>query len=146
MAALVTRADLVREALAWVGTPSKWQGMVKGVAADCRAPILGAAKALGLPEGEVLEVQFSSYARANYSDQLLAGLRAALIPHSEILPGNVLVLPVGRKFDCAHLAMVTFDNRMVHCYPGGLGRVVNVPIGRSRPVHSIWSWPSLGGA
>lgn len=146
MSALVTRDALVAEVLTWVGTPVHWQAMVKGRGADCRAPILGTAKALGLPEAEIMEVNLASYRRGSYGEQLLAGIEAALIPHDELLPGNVLVLPIGRKLKPQHLAMVTYDRRMVHCYPGGPAVVMNVPIGRSRPIHSIWSWPSLGGA
>jgi len=64
----------------------------------------------------------------------------------QLLPrGVVLLLIVGKPPKAQHLAFVTEDGRMAHCWGRGPGRVIEVPIGKSRPIDSIWTWRSIDG-
>jgi len=144
---LVTRDQLVAEVRSWKGTPFHWQASLKGHGCDCRGLITGVGRELGLPEAELLAATERTYRKDFRPDLMLERLRAALIPVQQGLPGDVVAIQIDRTDDGPrHLAMLTTGDRLVHCYGGGpLKKVIEVPIGRSRPIHSFWTWPSLGG-
>lgn len=140
----LTRDLLVETARGWIGTPFEWQASVRGRGCDCKGFVWGVARELDLPEAKVLEVAIANYRRNFTSDLLLSGLEAALRRVKDPLPGDVLAIEIGKPRRPRHLAILTTDGRMVHCYGAGPQRVVEVPVGRSRPIHSFWTWPSLG--
>jgi cell wall-associated NlpC family hydrolase len=140
---VVTRAELVAEALSWQGTPHLWQQSRKGRGCDCLGLVWGVARALELPEARGLAKQ--NYGRGFSGNQLLTGLAGVLRETAEPQPGDVMVLFVGNPAQPRHCAMMLDNRRLIHGYPGGLDRVIVTPIGNSRPVHSYWTWPSLGG-
>lgn len=141
----LTRDELVAEARSWIDTPFLWQASVKGRGCDCRGLVLGVARELDLPEAKDLLTQRANYRRNFAGEIMLAGLEQALIRTRNPAPGDVVTFRVGTTPGPRHLAILTPDRRMVHCYGAGPMRVVEVPIGRSRPIHSYWTWPSLGG-
>lgn len=148
MAAIVTREQIVAEALSWIGTPFKWQGSAKGRGVDCKGLVYGVARELGLPEAARLEARIANYRLDFKPAQLLAGLRECLIETDRPGPGDVMAIEIDLKNEGPrHLAILTGGERLVHCYgKGPIQKVIEVPIGRSRLVHSHWTWPSLGGA
>lgn len=140
---MVTRDDIVAEARRWVRTPFKWQQSVRGRGCDCKGLVAGVARTLGLPEGQSLAARAHRY--HDYKpEQMLAGLEETLVRVEKAQPGDVLALEFGKVEGPRHLAILTDSGRIVHCYPG-MREVVEVPMGTHRRVHSIWSWPSLGG-
>lgn len=142
---MVTRGDLVREALSWERTPHLHGQSVKGRACDCKGFIWGVGRELGLPEAMLPIVSHNRYSRAFSGREMLDGLEAALIRVASPLPGDVIALRLGEHEELPrHLAMLISDRRLIHCYGKGPACVITAPIGRSRPVHSYWTWPSLG--
>lgn len=145
----VTREDIVAEARSWIGTPFLWQASVRGKGCDCKGLIAGIARHLGLPEAESIAAKIANYDRAFKPEQLIAGLEASMIRTHDPKPGDVvaIVIEPNRYTLPRHLALLTSETRIVHCYGlGAIKRVIEVPLGRSRPIHSYWTWPSLAGA
>jgi cell wall-associated NlpC family hydrolase len=142
---VVTRDQIVAEAMTWLGTPFVWGQCAKGRGCDCKGLIYGVARDLGMPEANGPLARFKSYRSAN-SALLLEGLQASLIPTEDPQAGDVACLIIGSPPKPQHLAMLVHDRRILHCYGRNLDRVVMVPLGKSRPIHSWWTWPSLGGA
>jgi cell wall-associated NlpC family hydrolase len=140
---MVTRAQIVEEAMTWCGTPFIWGQATKGRGCDCKGLIYGIARELDLPEAKGALAQFKAYRTAN-SDLLLEGLAASLVPTEDPQPGDVACLIIGEPPKPQHLAILVEDRRILHCYGRNLDRVVLVPLGNSRPIHSWWTWPSLG--
>lgn len=141
-----SRADLVAEARSWRDTPHVWQQAARGRACDCFGFIFGAALAVGLPEAKIFLNRKRNY-RTDFSPALmLAGLEEALQRVYEAQPGDLFAIQIGKVWGPRHLAMMTEPGQLIHSYGGGVGKVVEVPIGKSRPIHSIWTWPSLAGA
>ena len=101
-----------------------------------------------MPEAQALAANEHRY-RLNFKPEtLLAGLESVLIRTNDPKPGDVLAIVIEpHKTDLPrHLAMLTSERLMVHCYGlGQIKQVVEVPVGRSRPIHSYWTWPSLEG-
>lgn len=142
---MVTRADIVREALEWEGTRFKWGQSTKGHGCDCKGLIYGVARELGLPEAQLDDARFHSYHNAS-SKLLLAGLERTMVRVDRARPGDVLALPVGfHNPQPRHLAILVSEREILHCYGRNIDRVIKVPLGKSRPVHSVWTWRSLMG-
>jgi cell wall-associated NlpC family hydrolase len=136
----LTRDAIVAEARSWAGTPFRWQASVKGVGADCRGFIFGVARELGLPEAN------GRTARADYSSRIpareLKRVLAETFDRADVArPGDLLLIVVGEKPQ--HLAIVTGPGRMMHACLRGPEQVIEVPIGKSRPIDSIWTWRGL---
>lgn len=140
---LVTREQLVEAARSWVGTPTRHQGQLKGVAADCKGMVVGTAVDLNLPEARSLAALNMSYSKGFSGKALHDGLAQTLIRVDEPQPGDVLAILFGRDPWPVHLAILTEPGSIIHAYFGARF-VAEVPIGHLR-VHSSWTWPSLGG-
>lgn len=132
------RSAIVAEARSWIGTPFVWQQSTKGVGCDCKGLVAGVARELGRPEAASVYALLSNY-HAVDERLLRRGLAEVFDRAAEALPGDVLLLQVAGK--AQHLAIVTELGRMVHTYGRGpVQRVIEVPIGRSRAIDSIWTW------
>lgn len=142
----LTRDMIVAEAREWVGTPFHWQQSVKRHGCDCKGLLVGVARELGMPEADALASLRMDYRKDFKAAVLLEGLKATLREVGFAEPGDILAMEVGaRGTGPRHLGILTPGNRLVHCYgEGPLKKVIEVPVGRSRRIHSFWTWPSLG--
>lgn len=118
---MTTRADIVAEARAWIGTPWHHQAHAKGIGADCIGLIGGVALALGLPGAEEWErtPAFHDYGRTPDPQLLITGCDYLLdrIPLTGYGAGDVLLYAFER--DPMHFAIVTETanpRRIVHAY------------------------------
>lgn len=144
--ATITRADIVAEARRWEGTPHKWQQSRRGHGCDCFGLIFGVGRDLGMPEAQNPVILKPTYRPDFKGDVMLAQLRAVMIETSDPQPGDILAIRVLPKDKVPrHLALLLDDGRIIHSYGRGVGRAIIVPLGKSRPVHSWWTWPSLVG-
>lgn len=141
----ITRADIVTAARRWDGTPFLWQGCVRGKGVDCKNLLVGIARDLKLPEAETLAARRHDYRRGFDPAEMLAGLEESLIRAKSAKPGDVIAFEIGTVKGPRHLALLTEPGRIIHCYGAGPSRVIEVPLGNHRRVHSYWTWPSLGG-
>lgn len=141
---MTTRAAIVAEAKRWIGTPFHWQAAKRGVGCDCKGLVVGVGKAVGLPEADDLACSIHDYGMVVDEALLRATLERLLRRVETPRPGDVMLMPVGSPLKAQHLGLFIGDGRMVHCYQAGPECVISVPIGRSRPIDSYWTWPSLG--
>jgi NlpC/P60 family putative phage cell wall peptidase len=139
---MLARSDIVAAARSWVGTPFHWEASVKGVGCDCKGLIAGVAREIGRPEGDALEAHARAYSRRIDARELKSGLQRLFdrtdTPHA----GDILLLHVAGK--AQHMAIYAGDGRMIHT-ARGLNKVTEVPVGKSRPIDSIWTWRGLDG-
>lgn len=100
---MVTRADIVAEARAWIGTPFQHQAHSKGVATDCAGVVRGVPQALGLYPG----VEIAAYLRQPDAKRMRAEMLRHMdpVPFGEVLPGDVLHFRI--DIEPQHLAIVT---------------------------------------
>lgn len=92
---MVTRAEIVKEAREWIGTPYIASQRKKGVACDCVGLFWGITDELGLDVSTDLLLQ-PNYARYATGDKLIVTLRKYMdeIHKSQMIPGDLLVLKV----------------------------------------------------
>jgi NlpC/P60 family putative phage cell wall peptidase len=137
---MLARDAIVAEAREWKETPFHWEASVKGVGCDCKGLVAGVARALGRPEGDALEAHARAYSRRVDERALKRGLQRLFDEVAVAEPGDILLLPVAGK--AQHMAIYTGEGRMIHT-ARGLHKVIEVPVGKSRPIDSIWTWRGL---
>ena len=124
---MTTRADIVAEARAWLGTPWLHQARLKGVGTDCIGLIGGVALALGLPGAAEWDADptLHCYGRTPDPRVLLGGCNRFMdrIAVEEVLPADVLIMSFEKEPQ--HFAIVSRIDPMyvVHAY-AQRGRVV----------------------
>lgn len=131
-------ALVVEEAREWLGTPFHWQASRKQVGCDCKGLVAGVARALGRPEADSLFALKADYQHRVDTKLLREGMEALFDRVDDMQPGDILLLIVGNQPQ--HLAIYIGNGRMIHTYGKGPERVVNVRVGQSRPIDSIWRW------
>lgn len=112
-----SRAEILREARTWIGTPYREQGHMKGTGADCIGLFRGIAENLELYDmATALEAfePFAAYSRFPNPTKLRAGLAAFFvkIDFAEVLVADILIFR-GKQFP-QHMAMAT-DRGLLHC-------------------------------
>lgn len=149
-------AAIAVAAQGWVGTPFRWEASLKGVGADCRGVLSGAARECGRAEANELEARVAGYSRRISEAALTAGLDRLLDPvwrdrppgpAPEFRAGDVLGFRIQRKLQ--HLGIYTGDgtrHTMVHAYSGDPAQVIETPVGRFwlARLAGVWRWRGVG--
>lgn len=107
---MITRADVIAEALTWKGTPYVHQGRLKGRGVDCLGLVAMVGKALGLTDYDRLD-----YGRLPNPRRMREELKAHLreISLTAARPGDVVHMSWG--IDPMHLGILT-PAGIVHAY------------------------------
>ncbi len=131
------------EARSWLGTPVRWEASVKGVGADCRGLLAGAARECGRPEALEIEARLVGYSRRIDEQALVRGLNRLFDPVAdceEARPGDVLAFRINRKIQ--HLGIANGQRGMIHAYMSDPAQVVEVPLGTfwAARLAGIWRW------
>ncbi len=120
MTAPLTRAAIVAEARAWIGTPYLHRASVKGQGADCLGLVRGVWRALVGPEPEPLPPYAPDWAEAGRRETLAdtAFRRLVPVPLEEMRPGDVLLFRFRAHLPAKHAAFLSDAGRMIHAYDG----------------------------
>ncbi len=141
---MVDRGALVAaEARTWIGTRFVWQASSKGHGCDCKGLVWGVARELGFPEADSLYAQIADYSPSRPVDGKLLreGMAAVFDPADKPIPGDVLLLKLGRN--PSHLAIYVGDGRAVHAQIGPKDWVKETRLEalmKLFPLDSIWRW------
>lgn len=112
-----TRAAIVEEARAWIGTRWQHQASLKGVACDCIGLVAGVARELGIPEAEAFQQdpRFRGYGRTPDPKMLRLALEEYL-DAGTWQAGDVLLLRNDRDPQPSHFAILSDPDSMIHAY------------------------------
>ena len=119
-----TRAAVVGEARAWLGTPYHHQASVLGAGADCLGLVRGIWRVVIGPEPEVPPAYTADWAEATGAERLmLAALRHMVqIPRRQALPGDMLLFRMLERGPAKHAAILTDGTieggTVIHAYSG----------------------------
>ena len=107
---LVTRADILRVARGYIGTPYHHQGRAPGAGMDCAGILVALARELGLyfPDR-------GGYTRQADGVTLQAEIEARCVPVETAEPGDVMLFWIKRPSKPCHVALAT-DIGMLHAY------------------------------
>lgn len=116
----VTRADIIRAARAWIGTPYHHQASVRGVGADCLGLVRGILRELAGAEPAAPPAYSRDWAEASGDEAMLRGARLHLreIAPAEQRPGDVLVFRLRAGLVAKHAAILATPQTMVHAVEG----------------------------
>ena len=131
----ITRAAIVAEARAWIGTPYRHQASLKGVGCDCLGLVRGVWRALYGHEPEAMPAYSRDWAEAARCETLAlaAGRHMTEIGCDRFQPGDVLLFRWRTGLAAKHAAIVTAPDRMVHAHDGAaVAEVALVPWWRRR--------------
>jgi NlpC/P60 family putative phage cell wall peptidase len=126
----LTRAAIVAEARAWIGTPYRHQASLKGVGCDCLGLIRGVWRAVVGSEPERPPPYTPDWAEARGRETLAEVAARHLIPITSDTfgPGDVLLFRWRAGMPAKHAAIVTTDGKMVHAHDGAaVAEVVLAP-------------------
>ncbi len=116
----VTRAGLVTEARAWIGTPYRHQASLKGVGCDCLGLVRGVWRACCGAEPEAVPPYTRDWAEAAKSEAFAsaAGRHMTEIDRAKFLPGDLLLFRWRAGLVAKHAAIATAPDLMVHAHDG----------------------------
>ena len=116
----ISRADIVAEARAWIGTPYRHQASLKGVGCDCLSLVRGVWRALVGAEPQAAPPYSRDWAEASGEETLARAAREHLIEiePARFEPGDVLLFRYRQNYPAKHAAIVTGSELIVHAHDG----------------------------
>ena len=141
----IRRADIVREAREWIGTPYHHQASRRGVGCDCLGLVRGVFRALYGCEPERPPAYSRDWAEAAGAETLLAAARRHLVaqPIEKARPGDVLVFRLRRGCMAKHAAILSAPASMIHAWEGGAVSEVALSSWWRRRIAGVFSFPHL---
>jgi NlpC/P60 family putative phage cell wall peptidase len=138
---LPTRARIVAEARAWIGTPYRHQGSLRGIGCDCLGLVRGVWRAVQGDEPETVPAYSPDWAEASGVEQLAqAATRhlVALDDRQAFAPGDVILFRWRKNLPAKHAAIVTAPDLMVHAHDGAsVAEVAIAPWWRRRLAYAF---------
>lgn len=111
---MITRGDVVAEALTWLRTPWHHQARVKGVGVDCAQFLVGVFGAVGLVSPLDLGYYPPDWHLHQDRPRFLENLAQHADPVDEPLPGDIAMFKFGRH--AAHGSIVIGWPVIIHAY------------------------------
>ena len=136
-----TRIRIVAEARAFIGTPYRHQGSLKGVGCDCLGLLRGVWRAVAGDEPEPVPAYAPDWAEASGVETLaLAAARhlVSLDDPGAFAPGDVILFRWRANLPAKHAAIVTGATAMVHAHDGAcVAQVAIAPWWRRRLAYAF---------
>jgi NlpC/P60 family putative phage cell wall peptidase len=136
----ISRARIVAEARAWIGTPYRHQASLKGVGCDCLGLVRGVWRAVIGQEPERAPPYAPDWAEAGGHESLAQAAARHLIavPLDRFAPGDVLLFRWRHNLPAKHAAIVTDVDKMVHAHDGAaVAEVAIAPWWRRRLAYAF---------
>jgi cell wall-associated NlpC family hydrolase len=116
------RAQMVAEAISWIGTPYHQGAMVKGAGADCGSFLLAVLQTCGLAEGQQVERWKSDWFCHTKQERYLARMmrnaakicEAISYPSLNALPGDLVLTRSSNSHVYNHAGIVVAWPRVIH--------------------------------
>lgn len=141
---MTTRAQVVAEALTWVGTPYQHQGALKGVAVDCAMQCVRVYGACGLCPADLDPRPYPPQWHLHRSaERYLGWVEQYARPTEQPGPGDLVVYRFGRAFSHGGI-IVEWPDKVVHALARSgvceVGRGDAGPLAdRPRKFYTFWS-------
>jgi NlpC/P60 family putative phage cell wall peptidase len=137
----MSRTRIIAEARAWIGTPYRHQGSLRGIGCDCLGLVRGVWRAVQGDEPETVPAYSPDWAEASGVEQLAqAATRhlVALDDRQAFAPGDVILFRWRKNLPAKHAAIVTAPDLMVHAHDGAsVAEVAIAPWWRRRLAYAF---------
>ncbi len=120
MSVAVTRAAIVAQARAWIGTPYRHQASLRGVGCDCLGLLRGVWRALHGDEPEPVPPYSADWAEGGGSEALAEGVRrhCLAIDPASVAAGDILLFRWRAHLPAKHCALAVGAGAMIHAHDG----------------------------
>lgn len=144
-AAVLSRADIVRVARAWIGTPYHHQAALRGVGADCLGLVRGVWRDLLHAETEAPPPYTRDWAEATGEETMLLAARRHFteVSPTEARPGDVLVFRLRAGFVAKHAGILATPATFVHASERGAACEVPLSAWWRRRIAAAFSFPGV---
>lgn len=123
---MISRAAIIAEARAWIGTPYRHQQSVQGIGCDCLGLVRGVWRGLYGSEPEAPPAYSPDWGEASGAETMIEAARRHLVerPIADAQPGDVLVFRWRPHLPAKHCAILVEaaagerTGRIVHAYDG----------------------------
>ena len=137
----LARATIVAEARAWIGTPYRHQGSLKGIGCDCLGLVRGVWRAVNGAEPEAVPAYAPDWAEASGVETLALAAARLLVPLDDpnaFAPSDVILFRWRANLPAKHAAIVTSSGTMVHAHDGAsVAQVAIAPWWRRRLAYAF---------
>lgn len=137
---VITRAAIVAEARAWIGTPYRHQASLKGVGCDCLGLVRGVWRALCGAEPEPIPPYAPDWAEATRREALAVAAARHLveIDPMQFAPGDLLLFRWRAGLAAKHAAIASAPELMIYAHDGAAVTEVTIaPWWRRRLAHTF---------
>lgn len=143
--AAVRRADVVRLARGWLGTPYHHQASVRGVGADCLGLLRGVWRDVYGTEAETPPAYTRDWAEAHGREELIAGAARHLVPLpiGKAVPGDVLVFRLRVGAPAKHIGLIATATTFIHALEGARASEVALAGWWRRRVAAAYAFPGV---
>lgn len=116
-----TRADIVRLARTWLGTPYHHQASERGVGADCLGLVRGVWRGIYGADAEPPPAYSRDWAEASGAETLLAAAERHLLPIGKLdaSVGDVIIFRLRPGLVAKHAAILASSSTFIHAMEGG---------------------------
>lgn len=139
------RAELVVEAaIAWLGTPYRHQGSLKGVGCDCLGLVRGVWRELYGAEPEDPGPYAADWAEAGGEDKLLEAARRYCCekPGDRLAAGDLVIFRWRPNAPAKHAGIMVAPDSFIHAYQGQAVLVSALVPHWRRRIAGVFSFPS----
>jgi len=115
-----TRAAVIAEARAWIGTPYRHQASLKSVGCDCLGLVRGVWREVLGAEPELPPAYSADWAEAGGKESLAEAAARHLVPIAldAAAPGDILLFRWRTNLPAKHAAILVANDRIVHAHDG----------------------------
>lgn len=137
------RAEIVRAARSWIGTPYRHQASLQGVGCDCLGLLRGVWRDVVGAEPERPPAYSRDWAEASGHEALIEAAMRHLVPVPDGVaePGNVLLFRWRDHLPAKHCAIATGEGTMVHAHEGAAVAEVAIAPWWDRHLAGVFSLP-----
>ncbi len=140
---VVRRAEIVRLARGWLGTPYHHQASVRGVGADCLGLLRGVWRDVYGRDAELPPAYTRDSAEAHGREELMAGASRHLqqVPAAEMRPGDVLIFRLRGTVSAKHVGLLATETKFIHAVEGAPACEVTLQGWWRRRIAAVFAFP-----
>ena len=141
----IGRAEIVRAARGWLGTPYHHQASVRDVGTDCLGLLRGVWRELYGDEPEMPPAYSRDWAEAGGREDLIAGAQRHLRPVAlaEMRPGDVLLFRLRAALPAKHVGLLATTTTFLHAAEGAPVCEVALQGWWRRRIAAVYAFPGV---
>jgi NlpC/P60 family putative phage cell wall peptidase len=142
---MITRAQIVREARSWIGTPYHHQQSCRGAGTDCLGLVRGVWRGLYGQEAETPPAYSRDWAEASGIETLIdaADRHLVRVPVADAKGGDIVIFRFRTGSPAKHVGILAAPERVIHAMEGAPAVEMKVTPWWRRRIAAAYSFPEV---